>query len=127
MQSYTSQSNTSQLPISKTLRSTTVQSESNDTVQVDLTSSLLTLAQQLKAQSNAFADSIENEKSLLGNIVSALDKNTDSMRSAKQNMGLLQRMSEGKSWFGRMGLYVYILALWIAALALVFIGPKFRF
>ena len=126
-QSYTSQSNTSQLPASKSPRSTVAQLESNSSTQVDLTSSLFTLAQQLKAQSNAFAKSIENDKSLLENTSSVLDKNTDSMQSAQQNIGVLQRMSEGKGWFGRMGLYAYILALWVAALALVFVGPKFRF
>ena len=42
-------------------------------------------------------------------------------------MGLLTRMSEGEGWLGRMMLYAWIGGLWIVAIALVFVGPKFRF
>lgn len=40
---------------------------------------------------------------------------------------MLRRMSEGKGWWGRMMIYLWIFGLWVVALGIVFLGPKLRF
>ncbi|RLL96615.1 hypothetical protein CFD26_105452 [Aspergillus turcosus] len=94
--------------------------------QEDLTSSLLSLATQLKASSQAFHSSLEAEKSVLARAVDGLDRTTTNMDAAGKRMGMLRRMTEGKGWWGRMMLYAWIFGLWIVAVLLVFLGPKLR-
>ncbi|GFF51890.1 hypothetical protein IFM61606_05978 [Aspergillus udagawae] len=94
--------------------------------QEDLTSSLLSLATQLKASSQAFHSSLEAEKSVLARAVDGLDRTTTNMGAAEKRMGMLRRMTEGKGWWGRMMLYAWIFGLWIVAVLLVFLGPKLR-
>ena len=94
----------------------------------DLTSSLVNMAAQLKQQSRNFQASLEMEsKSVLGRIMEGLDKNVTGMDAASKKIGVLRRMSEGKGWYGRIMLYLWIFGLWIAAILLVFVGPKLRF
>lgn len=95
--------------------------------QEDLTSSLLGLASQLKASSQTFQSTLENEKSVLDRAVSGIDKTSSTMEAAGQRMGMLRKMSEGKGWWGRMMLYAWIFGLWIVAILIVFVGPKMRF
>ncbi|PYH48410.1 uncharacterized protein BP01DRAFT_289242 [Aspergillus saccharolyticus JOP 1030-1] len=95
--------------------------------QEDLTSSLLSLASQLKAGSQAFHASLEAEKSVLARAVDGLDRTTGNMEAAERRMGTLRRMTEGKGWWGRMMLYAWIFGLWIVAILIVFVGPKLRF
>ena len=95
--------------------------------QEDLTSSLLSLASQLKASSQTFQATLENEKSVLDRAVSGIDKTSTTMEAAGKRMGMLRRMTEGKGWWGRMMLYAWIFGLWIVALLIVFVGPKLRF
>ncbi|KAJ5204561.1 uncharacterized protein N7498_005440 [Penicillium cinerascens] len=95
--------------------------------QEDLTSSLLSLASQLKASSHSFQSTLENEKSVLDRAVTGIDKTSTTMEAAGQRMGMLRKMSEGKGWWGRMMLYAWIFGLWLVAVLLVFIGPKLRF
>ncbi|PKX94052.1 uncharacterized protein P174DRAFT_441328 [Aspergillus novofumigatus IBT 16806] len=94
--------------------------------QEDLTSSLLSLATQLKASSQAFHSSLEAEKSVLARAVEGLDRTTTNMGAAEKRMGMLRRMTEGKGWLGRMMLYAWIFGLWIVAVLIVFLGPKLR-
>ncbi|GFF26454.1 hypothetical protein IFM58399_01423 [Aspergillus lentulus] len=94
--------------------------------QEDLTSSLLSLATQLKASSQAFHSSLEAEKSVLARAVEGLDRTTTNMGAAEKRMGMLRRMTEGKGWWGRMMLYAWIFGLWIVAVLIVFLGPKLR-
>ncbi|GIK04588.1 hypothetical protein Aspvir_008671 [Aspergillus viridinutans] len=94
--------------------------------QEDLTSSLLSLATQLKASSQAFHSSLEAEKSVLARAVEGLDRTTTNMGTAEKRMGMLRRMTEGKGWWGRMMLYAWIFGLWIVAVLIVFLGPKLR-
>ncbi|KAF7125554.1 hypothetical protein CNMCM5793_001814 [Aspergillus hiratsukae] len=94
--------------------------------QEDLTTSLLSLATQLKASSHAFHSSLEAEKSVLARTVDGLDRTTTNMDAAGKRMGMLRRMTEGKGWWGRMMLYAWIFGLWIVAVLLVFLGPKLR-
>lgn len=95
--------------------------------QESLTDSLVTLATQLKSSSTAFHTSLENEKSVLDRAVDGLDATTASMDAAERRMGMLRRMTEGKGWWGRMLLYMWILGLWLVAILIVFLGPKLRF
>ncbi|KAK1146479.1 hypothetical protein N8T08_002908 [Aspergillus melleus] len=95
--------------------------------QEDLTSSLLSLASQLKSSSQAFQTSLDSEKSVLARAVDGLDRTTGNMQAAERRMGMLRRMTEGKGWWGRMMLYAWILGLWVVAVLIVFLGPKLRF
>ncbi|RAO66108.1 uncharacterized protein BHQ10_002120 [Talaromyces amestolkiae] len=95
--------------------------------QESLTTSLLTLASQLKSSSEAFQTSLENEKGILNRAVEGLDKNMTGMEAAGKRMGVLRRMTEGRGWWGRMMMYAWIFGLWIVALAIVYLGPKLRF
>lgn len=95
--------------------------------QEDLTSSLLSLASQLKASSHSFQATLENEKSVLDRAVTGIDKTSTTMEAAGQRMGMLRKMSEGKGWWGRMMLYGWIFGLWLVAVLIVLIGPKLRF
>ncbi|GAM42899.1 hypothetical protein TCE0_044r17283 [Talaromyces pinophilus] len=96
------------------------------TEQESLTTSLLTLASQLKSSSEAFQTSIENEKGILNRAVEGLDRNMSGMEAAGKRMGVLRRMTEGRGWWGRMIMYAWIFGLWIVALAIVYLGPKLR-
>ncbi|PLB36401.1 uncharacterized protein BDW47DRAFT_108511 [Aspergillus candidus] len=111
--------------------SSTSQTESqlttDRTTQEDLTTSLLSLASQLKSSSHAFHASLESEKSVLARAVDGLDRSTGSMGAAERRMGTLRRMTEGKGWWGRMMLYAWIFGLWLLAVLIVFLGPKLRF
>ncbi|KAL6715488.1 hypothetical protein ACLMJK_006449 [Lecanora helva] len=101
--------------------------ENNDTESANLTSSLVSLAQALKAQSTQFSASLATDTETLNRASEGLDKNTTGMEAAGQRMGLLKRMSEGKGWWGRIMLYAWIAGLWVFAILLVFAGPKLRF
>lgn len=93
----------------------------------DLTSALVSMAAQLKQQSRAFQFALTQDESLLSRAVDGLDLNITSMDAASKNMAFLRRMSEEQGWLGRLKLYGIILALWLLAVLLVFVGPKLRF
>ncbi|KAK2764329.1 hypothetical protein FQN54_009021 [Arachnomyces sp. PD_36] len=95
--------------------------------QETLTTSLLSLATQLKTSSQTFQSSLESEKSVLARAVEGLDKNTAGMEAAGKRMGMLRRMTEGRGWWGRMLVYVWIFGLWVVAVGIVVLGPKLRF
>ncbi|KAI4110324.1 MAG: hypothetical protein LQ339_001491 [Xanthoria mediterranea] len=124
----------SDLPISSSATSTALPSnptaqqlESHSTEQVDLTSSMVALVAQLKSSTLAFSSSLDLDNEALARAQEGLEKNQSGMEAAGKRMGMLRRMSEGKGWWGRMMLYAWIAGLWIVAIALVFVGPKFRF
>lgn len=99
----------------------------NQSEQESLTTSLLDMAKQLKQQSLHFGQTLEGDKSIVDRALSGLDQNQLGMDAASRRMGALRKMTEGKGWFARMKLYGLIALLWVAAFALVFVGPKFRF
>jgi hypothetical protein len=99
----------------------------NRTEQEALTTGLLGLAKALKQNSVAFGASLEQEKEVLKRAEGGLDNSAKGMAAAERRMGLLRRMSEGQGWWGRIKLYAFIFALWLAAFAITFIGPKLRF
>ena len=93
----------------------------------DLTTSLVSMAAQLKQQARAFQGALELDKGLLDRALEGLDRNVSGMAAASKNMQFLRRMSEGQGWLGRMKLYLMIIGLWTAAILLVFVMPKLRF
>ncbi|KAJ5493846.1 hypothetical protein N7463_009933 [Penicillium fimorum] len=95
--------------------------------QEDLTSSLLTLASQLKSSSQSFQSTLEGEKSALDRAVSGIDRTSTTMEAAGKRMGMLRKMTEGKGLWGRMMLYAWIFGLWVVAILIVYVGPKLRF
>jgi hypothetical protein len=110
-----------------TVQSSSVTLVSHAAEQETLTTSLLSLASQLKSSSLAFQTSLESEKSTLSRATEGLDRNTSGMEAAGKRMGVLRKMSEGRGLFGRLMLYAWIGALLVAAILLVFVGPKLRF
>lgn len=100
--------------------------EHHSAEQESLTASLVALASSLKASTNQFSASLEAEKSVLDRAGEGLDRNVSGMEGAQRKMGVLRRMTEGKGWLGRIMLYAWIAALWIAAFLIVFVGPKLR-
>ena len=99
----------------------------NSRTQEDLTTSLISMAAQLKQQARNFQFSLSQDKGLLDRALEGLDKNLSGMQAASKNMQFLTRMSEGEGWFGRLKLYAIIFAMWLFAVFLVFFGPKLRF
>ena len=95
--------------------------------QEQIMESLLLLTRELKSSATMFHGSLEGEKNLLSSAVKGLDNNVSGLDSAGKKMGMLQKMSEGKGWFGRFMLYAYIAGLWVLALVIVFVLPKLRF
>ncbi|KAF2435253.1 hypothetical protein EJ08DRAFT_675638 [Tothia fuscella] len=95
--------------------------------QESITSSLVTLAQQLRLSAQNFSMSLESEKEVVDRAGEGLDRNIGGMDMAGKTMGTLRRLTEGKGFFGRMWLYGYIAGLWLLALFVVFVMPKLRF
>lgn len=106
---------------------TAQQLESHSTEQMDLTSSMVSLVAQLKSSTLAFSSSLDLDNEALARAQEGLEKNETGLEAAGKRMGTLRRMSEGKGLWGRMMLYAWIGGLWIIAILLVFVGPKFRF
>ncbi|MCJ1229458.1 hypothetical protein MMC12_006125 [Toensbergia leucococca] len=100
----------------------------NDSAQqAHLTTNILTLAQQLKANQLALAKGIEADKEVVSRATEGLDRNVGGMEAAGKRMGMLRRMSEGKGWWGRMMLYAWIAGLWLVAISIMVLMPKLRF
>jgi len=117
-------------PASATTTTTTAPTaliESEEQKQANMTTAITSMATLLKQRAQEFHAAIEVDKEVTARAGEGLDKNAQSMEAAGRKMGMLRRMSEGKGWWGRMMLYAWIGGLWIAAILLVFVGPKFRF
>ncbi|KAK5115276.1 hypothetical protein LTR62_001476 [Meristemomyces frigidus] len=114
------------LPSDETQRTETLMTH-NRTEQENLTTGLIGLARALKESSLQFQGSLAAEKEVLSRAEGGLDQSAKGMEAAEKRMGMLRRMSEGQGWWGRIKLYAFIFALWVAAFLLVFIGPKLRF
>ncbi|OAX83901.1 hypothetical protein ACJ72_01732 [Emergomyces africanus] len=110
-----------------TATSTQTALSQNETEQDTLTASLLALATQLKTSTQNLHTSLESEKSILARAAEGLDRSTAGMEAAGKRMGALRRMAEGKGWWSRALMYVWIFGLWIVAFLIVFVGPKLRF
>ncbi|EEH42460.1 uncharacterized protein PADG_07280 [Paracoccidioides brasiliensis Pb18] len=99
----------------------------NEDEQDTLTTSLLSLATQLKTSTQKLHTSLESEKSIIARAAEGLDRSTAGMEAAGKRMGALRRMAEGKGWWGRALMYLWIFGLWVVAVLIVFMGPKLRF
>ncbi|OBT55139.1 hypothetical protein VE04_04574 [Pseudogymnoascus sp. 24MN13] len=95
--------------------------------QEELTTSLLSMAQALKASSQSFSQTLESEKETVDRAGEGLDRNVTGLEAASKRMGYLRQMSEGKGWWGRMMLYGWIFGLMFAAFFIVAFMPKLRF
>lgn len=95
--------------------------------QEDLTTSMISMAVQLKQQTKAFQFSLDQDKGLLDRALEGLDRNLSGMEAASKRMQFLKRMSEEQGFFGRLKLYFMIMGMWFLAILLVFAGPKLRF
>ncbi|APA09528.1 hypothetical protein sscle_05g042980 [Sclerotinia sclerotiorum 1980 UF-70] len=97
------------------------------TEQEDLTNSLLSMAQELRARSHTFASTLATDASVLDSAVAGINKNEIGLEAASRRMGYLRSMTEGKGWWGRMMMYAWIAGLAILACVIVFVMPKLRF
>lgn len=97
------------------------------TEQEALTESLVQMAKALKESSKNFSLSLEEEKEIVARAGEGLDRNTSGLEQASRRIGYLRRMSEGKGWWGRIMLYVWIAGLAFLAFFIVAFMPKLRF
>ncbi|KAK2590612.1 hypothetical protein QQS21_011714 [Conoideocrella luteorostrata] len=92
-----------------------------------LSESILKLASSLKESSKQFSSTLNADKEVLNQAGEGISKTELSMDSAKGRMGALRRMTEGKSWWGRMMLFAWVYGLMFGLVFLVFVMPKLRF
>ncbi|GKT46733.1 uncharacterized protein ColSpa_06914 [Colletotrichum spaethianum] len=92
-----------------------------------LSESILKMASALKASSQKFSDTLEQDKNVVSRAADGMDKTERSMDAASRRMGTLRKMTEGKGWWGRMILYAWVYGLMVALVLLVFVMPKLRF
>ncbi|KAL2134272.1 hypothetical protein VTI74DRAFT_639 [Chaetomium olivicolor] len=92
-----------------------------------LSESILKLASELKASSQAISTSLEEDKEVVERAGQEMSKTGQSMENVTRKMGMLQRMTEGEGWWGRMRLYAMVYGLMVVLLVVVFVLPKLRF
>ncbi|QSZ37602.1 hypothetical protein DSL72_008701 [Monilinia vaccinii-corymbosi] len=97
------------------------------TEQEALTNSLFSMAQELRARSHTFAQTLAADSSVLDSAIAGINKNELGLEAASRRMGYLRSMTEGKGWWGRMMMYAWIAGLAILACLIVFVLPKLRF
>ncbi|KAK4639730.1 hypothetical protein QC761_710920 [Podospora bellae-mahoneyi] len=92
-----------------------------------LSESILQLASQLKASSQAFSMSLEEDKEVVEKAGEGMNKTGEGMDAVTRRMTTLQRMTEGEGWWGRMRLYAIVYGLMVVLVLVVFVMPKLRF
>ncbi|KAK2050845.1 synaptobrevin [Colletotrichum somersetense] len=92
-----------------------------------LSESILKMASALKASSQKFSDTLEQDKNVVSRAADGMDKTERSMDAASRRMGTLRKMTEGKGWWGRMMLYAWVYGLMVGLVLVVFVMPKLRF
>nr|XP_036575362.1 Protein transport protein use1 [Colletotrichum truncatum]KAF6781920.1 Protein transport protein use1 [Colletotrichum truncatum] len=92
-----------------------------------LSESILKMASSLKASSQRFSNTLEQDKNVLSRAGEGMEKTERGMDAASRRMGTLRKMTEGKGWWGRMMLYAWVYGLMVALVLLVFVMPKLRF
>ncbi|KAF7939055.1 uncharacterized protein EAE98_001391 [Botrytis deweyae] len=131
-QAYTTSTSTSTYrpaptPSSTTTATTETLLTHHRTEQEDLTNSLLSMAQELRARSQTFASTLASDSSVLDSAIAGINKNELGLEAASKRMGYLRSMTEGKGWWGRMMMYAWIAGLAVLAVLVVFVMPKLRF
>ncbi|KAK3313815.1 hypothetical protein B0H66DRAFT_594642 [Apodospora peruviana] len=92
-----------------------------------LSESMLKLAADLKASSQALSNSLDEDKELVSRAGEGMSKTGEGMDAVTRRMGALTRMTEGEGWWGRMRLYAMIYGLMVVLVLVVFVLPKLRF
>jgi hypothetical protein len=92
-----------------------------------LSESMVAMASSLKAASQAFSVSLDEDKEALSRAGDGLQKSETGLEAAQRRIGMLRRMTEGRGWLGRMMLYGMIFGLMLLNLVVVFVLPKLRF
>ncbi|KAI1384621.1 uncharacterized protein F4822DRAFT_368126 [Hypoxylon trugodes] len=92
-----------------------------------LTESMVSMARALKQSSQRFATSLQEDQDVLQAAGRGLDRNERGLGAVAGRMGVLKRATEGKGWWGRVLLYVWIAGLAVLAVLVVFVFPKLRF
>lgn len=90
-----------------------------------LTSDMLTLAQQLKANSIRFGQELQKEKGLLDLAAEGLDRNVLGIEGAGRKMGSLRR-DENVGWLWGILYPIIIAALMFLVLIVLLVAPKLR-
>lgn len=93
----------------------------------DLSAKVFQMAKAMKKQQLSIYESLETEKDVLARATEGMERTGRGMEVAKGRMGMLQRMTEGTGFFGRLRLYALVYGLMVALLLLVFVMPKLRF
>ncbi|TGO08489.1 hypothetical protein BTUL_0206g00090 [Botrytis tulipae] len=114
-------------PSSTTTATTETLLTHHRTEQEDLTNSLLSMAQELRARSQTFASTLASDSSVLDSAIAGINKNELGLEAASKRMGYLRSMTEGRGWWGRMMMYAWIAGLAVLAVLVVFVMPKLRF
>ncbi|KAG9245767.1 hypothetical protein BJ878DRAFT_499960 [Calycina marina] len=99
----------------------------NRSEQEEITTSMLSMATELKQRSRAFAAALAGEKEVLERAAKGLESNELGMETAQRKMGFLSTYTEGRGWLVRLMIYPMIVGLWLLALMIVFMFPKLRF
>ncbi|KAM0307057.1 hypothetical protein ACHAO8_010678 [Botrytis cinerea] len=129
-QAYTTSTSTyrpAPTPSSTTTATTETLLTHHRTEQEDLTKSLLSMAQELRARSQTFASTLASDSSVLDSAIAGINRNELGLEAASKRMGYLRTMTEGKGWWGRMMMYAWIAGLAVLAVLVVFVMPKLRF
>ncbi|KAK1750687.1 hypothetical protein QBC47DRAFT_393256 [Echria macrotheca] len=92
-----------------------------------LSESILRLASDLKASSQALSASLDEDKDVVDRAGRGMNKTGEGMDAVSRRMGMLTRMTEGEGWWGRMRLYAQIYGLMVVLVLVVFVLPKLRF
>ncbi|TGO49278.1 hypothetical protein BOTNAR_0437g00020 [Botryotinia narcissicola] len=114
-------------PSSTTTATTETLLTHHRTEQEDLTNSLLSMAQELRARSQTFASTLASDSSVLDSAIAGINKNELGLEAASKRMGYLRSMTEGRGWWGRMMMYAWIAGLAVLAVLVVFVMQKLRF
>ncbi|KAI0597666.1 hypothetical protein F4775DRAFT_224188 [Biscogniauxia sp. FL1348] len=92
-----------------------------------LTASMVSMARALKESSQRFSTALREDQDVLAAAGRGLERGERGLDSVAGRMGSLRRLTEGQGWWGRVLLYAWIAGLALAAVLLVFVGPKLRF
>ncbi|KAK3357227.1 hypothetical protein B0T25DRAFT_538596 [Lasiosphaeria hispida] len=92
-----------------------------------LSEAILKLAGDLKASSHAFSATLDEDKEVVDRAGQGMHRTGEGMEAVTRRMGMLQRMTEGEGWWGRMRLYAQVYGLMVVLVLVVFVLPKLRF
>lgn len=93
----------------------------------DLGNKVFQMARAMKKQQQSIYDSLETEKDVLTRATEGMERTGRGMEVARGRMGMLQKMTEGTGFLGRLQLYAIVYGLMVVLLLLVFAMPKLRF